>query len=318
METITLKSSYENENSTSKHSLKSILRKTAIAGTLALSLSSFENFYKLQKSIPDPQQKQLIQNFSNNQKGQIISKNWAGYAITTSDSVINEISASWNVVGIKSSLLYSSYSQWIGIGGMNSDDLIQAGISQNSILFNKSMYLFYEILPYPEVKVDGFKVSSNDNIIASIKAISNDKHSWEIKIINTTKKEEFKKIIKYKSNANSGEWIVENGNLGDDNNMINFTVDLADFNYTEFQNPKIKIDKTIIHPSPLNSLKLTMANDDYSRITAFPTSLKKNSKFGVNFTGKEEEARNNAKVMAVSGMLLLSALLYGAVRTKDN
>lgn len=135
------------------------------------------------------------------------STNWSGYI--TPSGVYTSISAAWIADKPTGNVATTSTdATWIGIGGINSADLIQVGtdnnVSPGGIV---STSVFYEMLPADSVTVPGLSITPGDNISASITEISS--NNWQISITDITTGATFSIIVTYDSSNSSAEWIEE-------------------------------------------------------------------------------------------------------------
>ena len=168
---------------------------------------------------------------------QYTSSNWSGYFSATSGTKYTAVYGSWTADSPTSSGSTTSYDgTWIGIGGITSTDLIQAGIN-NSVTSAGAIttQVFYETLPSPAKTIVGFKVLPGDTIIVSI--VESATNSWTITIQDTTQKETYTNTVNYTSSLSSAEWIEEdpsqtNGQLYplDNFGTVNFTQTTATAN----------------------------------------------------------------------------------------
>ena len=144
------------------------------------------------------------------------STNWSGYLSTAGS--FSAVSGSWavpHVTGNGSST--TADGTWIGIGGVNTNDLIQVG-TENTVAANGqvSTFPFYELLPASAQLVTGMSVTAGDAISASITKLT--ATQWNITIHDNTNARSFTTTVSYSSSLSSAEWIEEdpsfsNGNL---------------------------------------------------------------------------------------------------------
>lgn len=98
-------------------------------------------------------------------------------------------------------------SDWVGIGGFNSGDLIQAGTTEQDAGGHVSYNAWTEILPAPETVIPNFTVHPGDAITVDITNSSGT--AWKIVVSDTTARESFTRSVNYTSMRNSAEWIHE-------------------------------------------------------------------------------------------------------------
>jgi hypothetical protein len=100
---------------------------------------------------------------------------------------------------------------WVGIGGVSSEDLIQAG-TQATVQGGRVSYsAWIEMLPQASQPVP-LAVSAGDNISVAITQQSGD--TWRISIRNTTTGRSYQKSVTYASSRSSAEWVEEAPALG--------------------------------------------------------------------------------------------------------
>ena len=134
-----------------------------------------------------------------------VSSNWAGYVATS--ATFTGVGGSWTVpqsTGGNAKL--SADATWVGIGGVSSSDLIQAG-TQDIIQNGTSTYTaWYELLPASSVQVP-LAVHPNDGITVSITQQSNGQ--WQISFSDITTGQSYQTSVSYASSLSSAEWIEE-------------------------------------------------------------------------------------------------------------
>ncbi|MCA1831637.1 MAG: G1 family glutamic endopeptidase [Actinomycetota bacterium] len=142
------------------------------------------------------------------------SLNWAGYAasgqhFTAVRSTFTVPTAAVTGPGFSAA--------WTGIGGYDSNDLIQAGASMDS-LGTTDYYAWYEMLPAAETRISSgcssdstCAVHPRDVITVTVKY--NNGTSWTISISNAGHWS-WTKNVTYTSLFNSAEWILEAPSLG--------------------------------------------------------------------------------------------------------
>jgi hypothetical protein len=92
------------------------------------------------------------------------SLNWSGYAVTPTNDGITAVSSTF-VVPSAGLVPPGFAASWTGIGGYNSSDLIQAGVSENSLpsnsLLGPQYDAWYELLPASETEISGCTGDAN-------------------------------------------------------------------------------------------------------------------------------------------------------------
>lgn len=153
--------------------------------------------------------------------GTVDSLNWSGYAVTPSSHNVTAVKSTF-VVPAAGAVPPGFAATWAGIGGYTGTDLIQAGVSENSLPNNPAggdqYAAWYELLPASEVNLTGCArkascpVSPGDKVTVSIvKAGTN---RWTISVADPTGGWTWEKTVAYKSSESSAEWILEAPTVG--------------------------------------------------------------------------------------------------------
>ena len=118
--------------------------------------------------------------------GTTSSLNWAGYAVTPGSGV-TAVNSTFTVPAA-GTLPPGFSATWAGIGGYSSQDLIQAGVGEQSVPSNPILgpqyYAWYEILPAAETPISGCSgdpnctVSPGDQISVDIHNVSG--NNWYV------------------------------------------------------------------------------------------------------------------------------------------
>lgn len=132
------------------------------------------------------------------------SHNWAGYV--AQGSGYSAVEGSWVVPDAEISSTTSASAVWVGIGGMQDKDLIQAGTRAQSEGGRLSYEAWYELYPAPAVLLP-VAIHAGDTIRVAITEASGG--VWEITIVDGTAGSSFSTTQNYASTGGSAEWIVE-------------------------------------------------------------------------------------------------------------
>ncbi len=138
------------------------------------------------------------------------SLNWAGYV--SSRGKFTEISGTWTIPDVHNNKHLKTDSAWVGIGGVNSHDLIQAGTESTTGGGKVSYSAWYELLPDYAIPID-VAINSGDSVSVDISRQTKDQ--WKILFTNNSTGQNFEKSFQYTSTLSSAEWIEEmpsNGN----------------------------------------------------------------------------------------------------------
>lgn len=133
------------------------------------------------------------------------SSNWSGYVAT--QGTFSAVSGTWTVPKPTSTGSFGSGATWVGIGGVSSQDLIQAGVVETSNGVGAVHYKSWiETLPRPQQSVP-LEVSPGDSITVSISEQGADQ--WLITMKNNTTGQSYQTTVQYTSTQSSAEWIEE-------------------------------------------------------------------------------------------------------------
>jgi hypothetical protein len=133
------------------------------------------------------------------------SSNWAGYAAT--NGTYTAVSGTWTVPAYSASTSAGVSATWVGIGGVNSRDLIQAGTQEETSGTGQTRYeAWIEMLPQASRTVP-LSVNPGDSITVSIAEQST--NTWLISFTNNTTGKTYQQTVNYASSHSSAEWIEE-------------------------------------------------------------------------------------------------------------
>jgi hypothetical protein len=141
------------------------------------------------------------------QTGQALlhSTNWSGVADT--GGTYKSVKGSWTVPTVSAAPGNRYASDWVGIGGFSTGDLIQAGVGEQFANGVASYNAWTEILPAAEVVIPGFVIHPGDAMIVSVKKGTG--NHWTIVVKDVTSGQTFTKRLTYASCLCSAEWIHE-------------------------------------------------------------------------------------------------------------
>jgi len=134
------------------------------------------------------------------------STNWAGYE--AQDGLYSGIGASWSVSSVDAaqSASLATDATWVGIGGVKSTDLIQAGtqalVEDGTVTYSA----WYETLPAYQQKIP-LAVHAGDSVTVSL--IETAPGLWQLSFTNLTTGKNYSRQISYNSSKSSAEWIEE-------------------------------------------------------------------------------------------------------------
>jgi hypothetical protein len=179
--------------------------------------------------------------------------NWAGYV---SDSgTYTSVSGSWVIPTVANQDGSSADATWVGIGGVLSHDLIQAGTeavpdSNGGIDYQA----WYELLPSGSVTVP-LTVHAGDSMTATITEQSGAADTWLITIADVTTGKSYSTTVNYASSLSSAEWIEEMP-AG-----VGTRISLDDFGTVQFTGGMTTKDGSSVSIAGSGAVSLTMAND---------------------------------------------------------
>jgi Peptidase A4 family len=139
------------------------------------------------------------------------SRNWSGYAAAGGE--FTGVTGTWTVPQTEASAsTFGSSAAWVGIGGVRSRDLIQAGTSTTVSGIGRVQYqAWVETLPGPPHTVP-LAVKPGDAITTSI--VEQAPNEWLITIKNDTTGKSYSGVEQYRSTHSSAEWVQEAPSAG--------------------------------------------------------------------------------------------------------
>jgi hypothetical protein len=148
--------------------------------------------------------------------GTATSLNWSGYAVTPAGGRVSQVNTSFTVP-TANPLIPGFAATWAGIGGYSTHDLIQAGVTENSLagglLTGATYQAWYELLPAGETPITGCSgdpsctVDPGDSISVHITQGAN-AGQWQISLSDAGHWT-WSKTVSYASSESSAEWILE-------------------------------------------------------------------------------------------------------------
>ena len=134
------------------------------------------------------------------------SGNWAGYVATA--GTYTGAGATWTIpTATPAAAAQSGDATWVGIGGMGTSDLIQAGtiaLTQNGSTVYQA---WYELLPAFSTPIP-VTVRPGDSVTASV-ALQSGTGQWLISFKNNATGAAYQTTVAYASTQASAEWIQE-------------------------------------------------------------------------------------------------------------
>jgi hypothetical protein len=138
------------------------------------------------------------------------SHNWSGYAAT--GGKFTSVTGTWTVPQFNADGGFGVDAAWVGIGGVRSRDLIQAGTQETVSGTGSSQYqAWIETLPQASRPVS-LRVHAGDSITVSLSEQSADQ--WLIEFTNNTTGQTYQQMQHYVSSHSSAEWVEEAPSAG--------------------------------------------------------------------------------------------------------
>ncbi len=191
------------------------------------------------------------------------SRNWAGYSAT--NGTFSAVSGTWIVPHPSPTGAFGVDATWVGIGGEQSRDLIQAGTETDVSGTGQAQYqAWIELLPQASHPVP-LEVSPGDNVTISIK-LQQAPDQWHIAIANDTTGKRYETTVTYASSQSSAEWIEEAPSSG------RRLIPLDDFGIVRFTNGSAVKDGKQVTLSQAGARPVTMINANGDPV-ATPSAL---------------------------------------------
>jgi hypothetical protein len=136
-----------------------------------------------------------------------VSANWSGYAAT--GGTYTAVNGTWTVPQFAPSSPAGADATWVGIGGVSSRDLIQAGTQQTVSGNGSTQYqAWVETLPQASHPVP-LAVNPGDSITIDITQSPQAQDQWLVNFTNNTTGQTYQLTEHYTSSMSSAEWIEE-------------------------------------------------------------------------------------------------------------
>ncbi len=176
------------------------------------------------------------------------STNWSGYSAT--GGTFTSVTGSW-IVPTVASTTAGADATWVGIGGIDTRDLIQAG-TQATVSGGEVVYeAWIEMLPASSKPVS-LTVNPGDSVTVSITQKS--ALDWTISMKNSTTGGRYNITVQYSSSNSSAEWVQEAPSAG------RGTVPLDDFGALKLSGASAVRDGKTLDLGALGAKAITMVN----------------------------------------------------------
>ncbi len=191
-----------------------------------------------------------------------VSRNWSGY--TATGGSFTSVIGSWTVPQVVGNSRATADATWVGIGGVQSSDLIQSGtLDQISRSGHETHAAFFELLPNVPQQIP-VTIHSGDSISVSITEQSTNR--WQISFKDTTNGQTYTTIALYHSSLSSAEWIEEAPSNG------RRVLPLANFGTMDFSGASTIENGNRVTIAQSNAQSVVMVNSRGQAI-AIPSSL---------------------------------------------
>ena len=137
--------------------------------------------------------------------GSDTSHNWSGYAAT--GGRYTAVGGTWTVPQPSTEGSFGADAVWVGIGGVRSRDLIQAGTDTAVSGSGRARFqAWVEMLPQAARPVP-LAVYPGDSVTVSI--VQQGPETWQVAFANNTTGQTYQETERYASSGSSAEWVVE-------------------------------------------------------------------------------------------------------------
>jgi ketosteroid isomerase-like protein len=203
------------------------------------------------------------------------SHNWSGYAAT--NGKYTSVTGTWSIPQVSSNGAPGVGASWVGIGGVNSRDLIQAGTQETDGGSGRVQYgAWVETLPQVSEPVP-FAVRPGDSVTVTIAEQST--NTWSIDFTNNTTGRTYHTTKRYTSTHSSAEWVVEAPSSGSG------VLPLDNFGNVSFTNAAATQNGQTVNLSQAKAQPITMLGSGGQKL-AVPTGIGSDGgSFSVSRTG---------------------------------
>jgi hypothetical protein len=201
------------------------------------------------------------------------SSNWSGYA--ASGGTFTSVTGTWTVPTV-SATSAGADATWVGIGGLTSSDLIQAGTQafvdgSGTVAYSS----WIEMLPASSRPVP-LSVTAGDSVTVTITQQSG--NDWLIAMKNNTTGGAYNITVQYSSSNSSAEWVQEAPSVG------RGLVPLDMFGTVQFAGASAVRDGKTMSASALGAKAITMINGQGQAVAQPSTIASDGSSFTVTRT----------------------------------
>jgi hypothetical protein len=201
------------------------------------------------------------------------SSNWSGYVV--GGGIFTSVTGTWVVPNVAANASGAD-ATWVGIGGLQSRDLIQAGTQamvDGSGTVEYSSWI--EMLPASS-RIVPLSVTAGDSVTATI--TQRTATDWTIAMKNNTTGDTYNVTVQYSSSNSSAEWIQEAPSIG------RGLVSLDQFGTLQFSGASAVRDGKSMSLAALGAKAITMINGQGQAIAQPSTIGSDGSSFTVSRT----------------------------------
>jgi hypothetical protein len=190
------------------------------------------------------------------------SRNWSGYAAR--GGTFTSVSATWTIPTLALDGTFGADASWVGIGGLRTRDLIQAGTQQLVSGTGSVTYqAWIETLPDVSHPVP-LTVLPGDSVTVSVDQQAGD--TWLISFLNASSGQTLERTLKYPSRLSSAEWIEEAPFAQ------RSVLPISQFGSLTFTDASATKDGQLLSIAELRAQPISLV-DDAGRVLAFPSPL---------------------------------------------
>jgi hypothetical protein len=205
-----------------------------------------------------------------------VSHNWAGYAAPA--GTYTGVTGSWIVPQSSSTNgTISADAAWIGIGGLSTKDLIQAGTQAVFTNGRPAYQAWVETLPDAQ-RILPLAIAPGDLVTITLE--ERKPNVWHLTFANRTTGKTYEADIPYVSSRSSAEWVVERplAQLSDGSTTY---LALSNFGSLQIFGAATLKDGSLVSLSAAGAEPLYMAKDDYYLLAT--TSEARDTAFSVTY-----------------------------------
>ena len=204
------------------------------------------------------------------------STNWSGYA--AGGGTYTSVTGTWTVPQAPHDGQFGASAAWVGIGGLRTRDLIQAGTQQVVSGTGRVSYqAWIELLPAPSQRVP-LAVAPDDSVTVTITNTSG--NTWQIAMANNSTGQTLERTVEYASCRCSAEWIQEAPSIG-----RRGVVPINEFEPVQFTNGSAVRDGKTVTIAQTGARAISLAGSG-RQILAKPSPLGPDgASFTVEYTG---------------------------------